>query len=72
MKNLLSFSAWIKKGKENMRKRRMQTIGSNAIDGASSSLYWGKKRCKLYKDVAGKGGNTTNGTIFSKEDGKDA
>jgi hypothetical protein len=50
----------------------MQTIGSNAIDGASSSLYWGKKRCKLYKDVAGKGGNTTNGTIFSKEDGKDA
>ena len=46
-----------------MRKRKHQTIGSNAIDGASSSLFWGKKRCKFYKGVAGKGGSTTNGTI---------
>ena len=46
-----------------MRKRRMQTIGSNAVDGASSSWYWGKKRCKLYKGVAGKGGKTTNSAV---------
>lgn len=43
-----------------MRKSRMQTIGSNAIDGAASSWYWGKKRMKRYKSVAGKGGKTTN------------
>ena len=52
--------------------KKHQTIGSNAIDGASSSLLWGKKRCKLYKGVAGKGGNTTNGIIFSKEENKNA
>lgn len=43
-----------------MKKRRMQTIGSNAIDGATSSQFWGKKRFKRYKGIAGKGGKTTN------------
>ena len=43
-----------------MKKRKMQTIGSNYIDSASSSLYWGKKPNKRYKGVAGKGGKTIN------------
>ncbi len=43
-----------------MRKRRMQTIGTNAIDGATSSRFWGKKRFKRYKGVACKYGKTTN------------
>ena len=43
-----------------MKKRKMQTVGSNAIDGATSSLFWGKKWFKKYKGVAGKGGKTTN------------
>ena len=43
-----------------MKKRKMQTIGSNAIDSAASSQFWGKKRFKKYKNVAGKGGKTTN------------
>lgn len=43
-----------------MRKRKMQTIGSNYIDSATSSLCWGKSPYKRYKGVAGKGGKTTN------------
>lgn len=43
-----------------MKKRRMKTIGSNAIDGATSSSCWGKSPYKHYKGVAGKGGKTTN------------
>ncbi len=43
-------------------KKKHQTIGSNAIDGAVSSLYWGK-RTKHYKGVAGKGGKTHNQEI---------
>lgn len=43
-----------------MKKRRMQTIGSNSIDGATSSWFWGKSPYKRYKGVAGKGGKTTN------------
>ena len=41
----------------------MQKIGSNALDGATSSRFWGKKPNKKYKNVAGKGGKTTNGGI---------
>ncbi len=48
-----------------MRKRRMQTIGSNAIDGATSPWVWGKKIFKRYKGVAGKGGKTTNGGNYN-------
>lgn len=43
-----------------MKKRKMQTIGSNYIDAATSSPYWGKSPFKHYKGVAGKGGKTTN------------
>lgn len=43
-----------------MKKHRYQTIGSNAIDGATSPWYWGKKPNKRYKGVAGKSGKTTN------------
>ncbi len=43
-----------------MKKRKMQTIGRNSIDPATSSPYWGKKLNKRYKGVAGKGGKTTN------------
>lgn len=42
------------------RKRKMQTIGSNSIDPATSSPAWGKKPNKRTKGVAGKGGKTTN------------
>ena len=43
-----------------MKKRKMQTIGSNYIDAATSSLAWGKSPYKRYLGVAGKGGKTTN------------
>lgn len=43
-----------------MKNRKMQTIGSNYIDAATSSPYWGKKANKKYKGVAGKGGKTRN------------
>lgn len=43
-----------------MRKRKMQTIGSNYIDAATSSPLWGKSPFKCYKGVAGKGGKTKN------------
>lgn len=42
------------------RKRKMQTIGSNAIDGATSAPVFEKKPRKRTKGVAGKGGKTTN------------
>lgn len=42
------------------RKNRKIIRLTNAIDGAASSLLWGKKRFKRYKGVAGKGGKTTN------------
>ena len=42
------------------RQRKMQTIGSNYIDGATSSPVFGKKPNKRYKGVAGKGGKTKN------------
>ena len=43
-----------------MKKRKMQTIGSNYIDAATSSSRWGKSPFKRYKGVAGKGGKTFN------------
>lgn len=43
-----------------MKKRTMQTIGSNHVDSATSSPAWGKSPFKRYKGVAGKGGNTRN------------
>lgn len=43
-----------------MKKRKMQTIGRNSIDPATSSPCWGKSPYKRYKGVAGKGGKTTN------------
>lgn len=46
-----------------MKKRKMQTTGSNYIDSATSSPSWGKSPYKRYKGVAGKGGKTTNGGI---------
>lgn len=48
-------------------KTKLKTIGSNAIDPASTTNgKWG------YKPVPNKGGKTTNASIFSKEDKKNA
>ena len=53
--------------KKVFRKRKIQTIGSNAVDGATTTnKTWG------FKPVPKKGGKTTNTVIFSKEDEKDA
>lgn len=50
-----------------MKKHRFKKIGSNEIDGATSTnKNWG------FKPVPNKGGMTTNCVIFSKEDKKDA
>ena len=46
-----------------MKKRKMQTIGRNSIDPATSSPVWGNSPYKRYKGVAGKGGCTTNALI---------
>lgn len=44
-------------------KKKLNTIGSNAIDPASTTNgKWG------FKPVPGKGGKTTNAIIFTKED----
>ena len=48
--------------------KKHQTIGSNAIDAATSSSCWGKKPNKKYLGVAGKGGHTTNATIKEKKE----
>ncbi len=48
------------------RKRKMQTIGSNAIDPATTNADFSKKTKKRSKGVAGKGGKTTNSTITEK------
>lgn len=43
-------------------KKKLKTIGGNAIDPASTTNgKWG------YKPVPGKGGKTTNASIFNKE-----
>ena len=42
------------------RQRKMQTIGSNHIDAATTSPAFEKKTKKRTKGVAGKGGKTTN------------
>lgn len=42
------------------RKRKMQTIGSNYIDGATSAPSFPKSPKKRTRGVAGKGGKTTN------------
>lgn len=44
-------------------KKKWQKIGSNEIDGATTtSKDWG------FKPVPGKGGKTLNTVIFTKED----
>ena len=52
-------------------KKKLKRVGSNAIDPATTSPYWGKKPNKKYLGVAGKGGNPTNSAIpewmFEKE-----
>jgi hypothetical protein len=48
--------------------KRFKNRASNYIDGAKSSVKWGKKPRKFYKGCAGKGGATTNAVIFHKED----
>ena len=46
-------------------KKKLKTIGSNAIDPATTtSKKWG------FHPVPYKGGKTTNASIFSKEDKK--
>ena len=45
------------------RQRKMQTIGSNQIDPATTTPAFEKKTRKRNKGVAGKGGKTTNGGI---------
>lgn len=50
-----------------MRKHKFKTIGSNAIDPASTSgKNWG------FIPVSGKGGKTTNSMIPNKEGKKNA
>lgn len=47
--------------------KKMQKIGSNEVDSATSTnKNWG------FKPVPNKGGKTTNAKIFAKEDKKDA
>lgn len=48
------------------RKRKMQTIGSNYIDPATTNPDFSKKPRKRSKGVAGKGGKSTNATITEK------
>lgn len=48
------------------RKRKMQIIGSNYVDPATTDADFGKKTRKRSKGVAGKGGKTTNSTITDK------
>lgn len=48
-------------------KKKLKTIGSNAIDGATTTnATWG------FKPVPNKGGKTTNANIFEKKENKDA
>lgn len=47
-------------------KRKMQTIGSNYVEPATTDADFGKKTRKRSKGVAGKGGKTTNSTITEK------
>ena len=42
------------------RQRKMQTIGSNQIDPATTTPAFSKSPKKRTKGVAGKGGKTTN------------
>lgn len=48
------------------RQRKMQTIGSNYIDPATTNPDFSKKPRKP-KGVAGKGGKTTNSRISEKK-----
>ena len=54
-----------------MKKHKLQTIRSNAIDPATSPIRWGKHASKKYLGCAGKGGDTTNfeipAWIFERE-----
>lgn len=45
------------------RQRKMQRIGSNQIDGATTTPAIPKTPKKRTRGVAGKGGKTTNGGI---------
>jgi hypothetical protein len=50
-----------------MKKRKHQTIGGNALDGATTTgASWG------FKPVPGKFGMTTNARITNKEGKKNA
>lgn len=40
---------------------------NNAVDPATSSICWGKRPNTRYKGVAGKGGKTTNCTVFNSD-----
>jgi hypothetical protein len=42
------------------RQRKMQRIGSNTLDGATTAPSFPKSPKKRTKGVAGKGGKTTN------------
>lgn len=46
--------------KKVFRQRKMQTIGSNQIDGATTTPSFEKKTKKRSKGVSGKSGKTTN------------
>lgn len=48
------------------RQRKLQTIGSNHIDDATTNPDFSKKPRKS-KGVAGKGGKTTNSKITEKK-----
>ena len=50
-----------------MKKRKFKTVGSNCIDGATTTnATWG------FKPVPNKGGKTTNSNIADKGDKKNA
>ena len=36
---------------------------NNAVEKATSNLFWGKKARKKYRGVAGKGGSTLNAVL---------
>ena len=46
-----------------IRKKRKIIRATNAIDGASTKSFWGKKHKKDYRLNAGKGGFSTNALI---------
>ena len=50
------------------RQRKMQTIGSNQVDPATTNPDFSKKTRKP-KGVAGKGGKTLNASIPQKKGG---